>query len=122
MKAVEFTLQEKADFYSEVVNVILTQISAYKGIKLHSEKAIAALFKEFTQLDKGAHDGKRVIGPIALEELSDKDKAEALEAVNLIKVKRDGSIKGVPARMAKSRGSTFRRMIVSHHQPCLMKV
>ena len=69
-------------------------MSAYKGIKLYGEKEIAAFFKEFNQLDKGALDGKPVIGPIPLEELTDKEKEEALEAVNLIKVKRDGSIKG----------------------------
>ena len=35
-----------------------------------------------------------MVGPISLEDLTDKEKEEALEAVNLIKVKRDGTIKG----------------------------
>ena len=69
-------------------------MSARKGIKLHGEKATAALFKEFKQLDKGCLEGNPVVGPIYLKDLTDKEKEEALEAVNLIKVKRDGTIKG----------------------------
>ena len=36
--------------FQEMVNFVFTQISAYKGMKLFGEEAVAALFKEYTQL------------------------------------------------------------------------
>ena len=39
-------------------------------------------------------DGKPVVVPIFLDSLSSDDKKKALEAVNLIKEKRNGKIKG----------------------------
>ena len=79
---------------SRAVNVLFTQMSATEGIKKHGEKAIAVLLKEFIQLDKGPMEGKNLVSPIKYNTLTKKDKEEALEVVNLIKEKRDGSLKG----------------------------
>ena len=73
---------------------MFTQMSAQKGIKMFGEKAIAAMFKELKQLSDGVVPGKPVVEPIPFESLSDTDKREALEAVNLINQKRCGKIKG----------------------------
>ena len=82
------------DAYTTALNVMFVQMSAHKGIKLFGEKAIAAMFKELKQLNDGVQDGKPVIIPIKFDELTEKDKKEALEAVNLIAEKRCGTIKG----------------------------
>ena len=81
-------------YVSRAVNVLLTQMSAKEGIRKHGDKAIAVFVKEFKQLDKGPMAGKKVICPIEYDTLTTKDKREALEAINLIKEKRDGSLKG----------------------------
>ena len=73
---------------------LLTQLSANKGIKKHGQIAIAALFKELKQLDYGVMKGKPVVVPTDPDILSPNDKKQALEAINLIKEKRDGTIKG----------------------------
>jgi hypothetical protein len=59
------------------------------GIKKHGEAAIMALFKEFAQL----HD-KKVFKAIRASDLSKGQKRNALRAINLLKEKRDGSLKG----------------------------
>ena len=69
-------------------------MSAHKGIKKYGQVAIAALFKELKQLGCGAMKGKPVVVPTNPDNLTPKQKKEALEAVNLIKEKRDGKIKG----------------------------
>ena len=77
-----------------MIHVILTQMSAYAGIKKHGEAAIAAIFKELKQLDSGPMKGKPVVTPMNPDLLTKEEKAQALEAVNLIKEKRDGMLKG----------------------------
>jgi hypothetical protein len=69
-------------------------MSAKEGIKRFGEKAIAALFKEYKQLDEGAMKGKPVLAPINPDTLSYEQRKQALYAVNLIKEKRCGKIKG----------------------------
>ena len=81
-------------YYSLACDVMFTQMNAKKGIKLFGERAVAAMFKEYKQLDKGPMPGKPVFGPISYESLTNQEIREALEAVNLIKEKRDGKIKG----------------------------
>ena len=81
-------------YMSRAVNVLLTQMSATEGIKKHGERAIAVLIKEFKQLDSGPMKGKKVIEPLTYSSLTPQEKREALEAINLIKEKRDGSLKG----------------------------
>ena len=84
-----------------------TQMPAKKGIKLFGEKAIAAMIKEFEQLDEGAFPGKPVVKPIDPNTLTREEKYKAMEAVNLIKEKRCGKIKG---RMCAN-GSTQRKYL-----------
>ena len=74
--------------------VTISNMSAHKGIKLFGEKAVAAMMKELKQLNNGVIPGNPLIKPIPFDELTDKDKEESLEAVNLIARKRSGKIKG----------------------------
>ena len=69
-------------------------MSAKKGIKLFKERAVAAICKEFKQLDEGAIPNKPVVLPQDPSKLTREEKSRALEAVNLIKEKRNGKIKG----------------------------
>ena len=64
-------------------------MSAKDGIAKHGEHAVATLFREFAQL----HD-KRVFKAIRASELTLEQKKNALHALNLIKEKRDGVLKG----------------------------
>jgi hypothetical protein len=64
-------------------------MTATAGIKKHGQKAVDALFSEFCQLDN-----KSVFKPLAASILTKKQKHEALRAVNLIKEKRCGKLKG----------------------------
>ena len=71
------------------------QMHASKGVKEFGMRAIAAIFKELTQLDSGAVPGKnqRVCIPIDPDTLTKEDMEQALGAVNLIEKKRNGDIK-----------------------------
>ena len=100
---------EVGEIYRKTVNVIFTQVandkkedkqiapggtggpqmSAKKGIEAYGERAVTAIFKEYLQL----HD-KSVFGSINPDALTIHQKREALRAVNLIKQKRCGKIKG----------------------------
>ena len=91
-------------YLQRAVNVIFTQLeeeekkyeqmSAKKGIKLFGEKAVAAMIKEFTQLSDGVMPGKPVLEPIDPKTLTNEDFRQAMEAVNLIKMKRSSKVKG----------------------------
>ena len=70
------------------------QVPMEKGIKMYGERAIAAMVKELKQLNDGAMPGKPVIGPIHPSKLSETSKKKAMNAVNLIKEKRNAEIKG----------------------------
>ena len=83
-----------SDLRNKVIGVIFTQMSANQGIKKHGQKAVAAVFKELQQLDTGVLPGNPVVAPQDLSKLTAKDLEEALEAVNLIKEKRNGELKG----------------------------
>ena len=73
---------------------MFNRMSAKRGIKLFKERSIAAMISEFTQLDQEAMPGKLVVIPIHPSNITAKDKRQVLEAVNLIKEKRSGKIKG----------------------------
>ena len=73
---------------------MFTQMNASRGIKEFGERAIAAIFKEYKQLNDGAFAGKPVVGEINPDTLTPEQKRKALDAVNLIKQKRCGKIKG----------------------------
>ena len=73
---------------------IFTQMQATTGFKIYGERAIAAMFKELKQLEHGPMPGKRVLRALDPDLMSMEDKRKALNAINLIKEKRDGTIKG----------------------------
>ena len=66
-----------------------TRMSAKKGIKTFGEVAIAAMFKEYNQLND-----MKLFGKINPDTLTKEQKYKALRAINLIKEKRCGRIKG----------------------------
>ena len=69
-------------------------MTAKKGFKRFGAKAFAAMIKEFTQLNEGAVPGKPVVVPTDSNSLTALEKSKALRAVNLIKEKWNGDIKG----------------------------
>ena len=81
--------QVKHGFYTTAVGICFNQMTAAKGIKLHGEKAITAMFKEYNQLQD-----MKVLGRINPDTLNQEQKRKALRAINLIKEKRCGKIKG----------------------------
>jgi len=81
--------QVKLGLHSTAVGICFNQMTANKGIELLGEKAIAAMFKEYKQLDD-----LNVLGRLDPDSLSHAQKCNALRAVNLIKIKRDGTCKG----------------------------
>jgi Reverse transcriptase (RNA-dependent DNA polymerase) len=72
-----------------VTAYVLTQMSAAAGIKLYGQPAVDAILKEFCQLHE-----KGVFEPKLTSALTSEQKKGALRAVNLIKEKRSGDIKG----------------------------
>ena len=67
---------------------------AKKGIQKFGQAAIAAMIKEFSQFNDGVMPGNPVVEPVDPTSLTPDDIAKALEAVNLIKKKRSGVVKG----------------------------
>jgi hypothetical protein len=91
----KYDIHQDMDSYQSVAHdVMFTQMSAKKGIKLFGETAVAAMFKEFHQMDRGPMPGKPVFGPQDSTLMTPLQKKMTLEAVNLIKEKRCGAIKG----------------------------
>ena len=87
---------EKGDIprdMDEVVNMsyrfMVTQMMEHEGIAKHGEKAVEALMKEYAQLEKF-----KVFEPLDSASLNKKEKKRALRVINLLKKKRDGSLKG----------------------------
>ena len=73
--------------------VLFTQMSAKKGIKLFGEREIAAIVKELKQLEYGPMPGKKVVEAVDPDSLSKEEKYRVLNTINLIKEKQDGTIK-----------------------------
>ena len=92
--------REDKSFMSVAANYLFTQVtkhaqmSAKAGIKKFGDRAVAAMLSEYKQLNSGAVPGKPVFGCIDPNTLTREEKRRALEAVNLIKKKRCGKIKG----------------------------
>ena len=74
-------------FFQTALKVLFLspQMNARKGIKHFGERSIAAMLKEFTQLDQGAFPGKPVVTPVHYSSLMEKEKEMAMDAINLIK-------------------------------------
>jgi len=77
------------DIYKNIFGHIMTQMTATAGIKKHGQAAVDALLQEFNQFDS-----KNVFEPLDASTLTASQKQEALRAVNLIKEKRSGKLKG----------------------------
>ena len=71
------------------MDVMLTQMTAKKGIRLFGEDAVTAIIKEFQQIDS-----KDVIIPRRFEDLTENDLKHTLRTITLVKEKRDGTVKG----------------------------
>ena len=91
---VKYSIQDRRDILRRALHVILTQMSANEGIRKFGQRAVSAMIKELKQLDEGAMPGKPAVAPIDPDLLSKEEKSRALDAVNLIKQKRNGNIKG----------------------------
>lgn len=93
-------MRGEKSFMSVAANYLFVQVtehaqmSAKAGIKRFGDRAVAAMLSEYKQLNEGPMPGKPVFGCIDPNELSIEDKRKALEAVNLVKKKRCGKIKG----------------------------
>ena len=75
-------------------DVIFTQIHANAGFKKYGQPTVAAMIKEFKQLNEGVVPGKPVVVPTDAASLTPLEKKKALPAVNLIKEKYGGVLKG----------------------------
>ena len=75
--------------YLKAVDYMFNQMIATQGIKIFQERAVAALIKEYKQLNDLA-----VLEVVDYDSLTGEQKSKALRAINLIKEKRDGKIKG----------------------------
>ena len=72
-----------------ITGFMLTQMTATAGIKKHGQRAIEAPMNEFLQLHN-----KDVFEPMHAHKLTNDQKRRALRAINLIKEKRCGKLKG----------------------------
>ena len=69
--------------------VCLTQMSAKKGIKIFGERALNAIITEYEQLENLS-----VFTPLNPNYMNKEDRKNALYAIDLIKEKRTGKLKG----------------------------
>ena len=76
------------DMHKLAVDVTFTLMTAKKGIKKHGEIAVAAIYKEYTQLEY-----MKVMGALNPDSLTISQKKGALRSINLIKEKRGGKLK-----------------------------
>ncbi|KAL7569098.1 hypothetical protein ACA910_016933 [Epithemia clementina (nom. ined.)] len=75
--------------HQALCGITMNQMSAKAGIKKHGQAAINALFKEFAQLNNIT-----VFAVLDASKLSAAQKRAALRAINVIKEKRNGILKG----------------------------
>jgi len=91
---------ERFSFMNVAANYLFTQttdhaqMSTKAGIKKIDAKAITAMLNKYKQLNIGPVPGKPIFGCINPSKITNDEKRRALEAVNLIKKKRCGKIKG----------------------------
>ena len=91
------------DIYKYIFGHIMTQMTAIAGIKKHGQSAVDALRQEFCQL----LDSKNVFEPLDASTLTASQKRESLRAVNLIKEKRSGKLKGRTCADGRSQRSKY---------------
>jgi hypothetical protein len=90
------------NIYKYIFGYTTTHMTATAGIKEHGQAAVDALLREFCQLDS-----KNVFEPLDASTLTASQKREALRAVNLIKVKRSGKLKGRSCADGRSQRSKY---------------
>ena len=84
--------------YKKDVNVMFTQISAKKELKRFKDQAVAAIVKQYKQL----HDMNKFV-IVCPEELTPKQKQDALRAITLINYKQSVKIKGIVCADGRSK-------------------
>ena len=77
------------NFLNEQLHQSHTQMTAKRGIKKHGDRAIEALLKELAQLED-----MNTFEPQQAQKLTHQQRIEALRIINLIKEKRDNTLKG----------------------------
>ena len=77
------------NIHKYIFGYIMNQMTAKAGIKKHGQAAVAALMSEFAQLED-----LTVYEIVDAAKLTRRQRKMALRAINLIKEKRDGKIKG----------------------------
>jgi hypothetical protein len=87
-----------------VTAYMLTQMSVAKGIKLFGQPAIDSILTEFCQL----HDID-VFEPMLASALNNEQRRLALRAVNLIKKKKSGKLKGLTCADGSTQRSLYKR-------------
>ena len=75
-------------------SVMFTQMQAATGFNLFGEKAVAEMFKELKQLEHGPMLEKPVLHALNPDTMAPEEKRKVLNEINLIKEKRDVTIKG----------------------------
>ena len=93
-------------YLQTATNVMFNHMSAKKGIKLFKERAIAAIYKEFKQLDEASVPNTPVVLPQDRSKLTIEEKGRALEAVNLIEEKVTERSKVILGQMVASKSIT----------------
>jgi hypothetical protein len=87
-----------------LTGIIMVQMTAKAGIRKHGQVAIDALFAEFLQLhDLGVFEGQDT------EKLTSDEKRAALRALNMIKEKRCGRIKGRTVADGRKQRGLFKK-------------
>ena len=84
-------------------------MTAKAGIKKHGQAAVAALMSEFAQLED-----RTVYEIVDAAKLTKRQRKMALRAINLIKEKRDGKIKGRTVADGRAQRGVCTR---SHRRP-----
>ena len=100
----------KTELLNLGLGVMFAQVGEHDQISVKAaserfgeERVFAALFKEYKQLIDGAIDGKSVIIPTHPNKLTSKEKYQALESVNQMKLKPPDPTKGIDEAELKAR-------------------
>ena len=81
--------EDRANLMNEDLQFTLAQMSAKRGILKHGDVAIAAIVKEYRQLDD-----LDVFKPMLTQHLTKEQMTKALRSITVVKAKHCGRIKG----------------------------
>lgn len=88
--------------------ICLTQMSAVKGIRIFGERELEAMVAEYEQLNT-----LEVFTPVDATKLTWEQKKQALNALDLIKLKRSGKVKGRTVADGRKQRSIYSKEEVS---------